>query len=166
MTSSSAAGDGPAQQAEPVPRVLCDARALASQPPLPSGVLWKLAEGGRQLDANVVRLAPGGRIAAHTEARLDVLLLVVAGSGVLGAGPAGSPCPVAEGALVWLPHGSARGITAGDEGLTYLTVHTRRPGLGITARPDDGPARPAPAPAGPDAVPTARNDPVRSEVDP
>ena len=138
MTSSSASDGGSAQQPEPLPQVLCDARALASKPPLPSGVLWKLGESGRQLDANVVRLAPGGRIAAHAEARLDVLLLVVAGAGVLGAGPAEEPRPVGEGALVWLPHGATRSITASEEGLTYLTVHTRRPGLGITARPADG----------------------------
>ncbi|MEW2619128.1 hypothetical protein [Streptomyces sp. NPDC048106] len=140
MTSESAADSGSAKQAEPVPRLLCDARELAAEPPVPSGVLWKLAESGRQLDANVVRIAPGGRIAAHAEARLDVLLLVVAGDGVLGAGAQEEARPVAEGALVWLPRGSTRSISAGERGLTYLTVHGRRPGLGITARPADGPA--------------------------
>ncbi|MFG5717827.1 cupin domain-containing protein [Streptomyces murinus] len=135
MTSESAA-----EQAEPLPELLCDARALAEAPPVPSGVLWKLAGSGRQLDANVVRIAPGGRIAAHAERRLDVLLLVVAGDGVLGAGPADAPRPVAEGALVWLPRGSTRSISAGERGLTYLTVHNRRPGMGITARPADGPS--------------------------
>ncbi|MFR9787521.1 cupin domain-containing protein [Streptomyces sp. MB22_4] len=142
MTSESAAGGGSEEigQAEPVPRMLCDARALAEEPPVPSGVLWKLAESGRQLDANVVRIAPGGRIAAHAEARLDVLLLVVAGDGVLGAGRSQEPRPVGVGALVWLPRGSTRSITAGEQGLTYLTVHTRRPGMAITARPADGPA--------------------------
>ncbi|MFE9472684.1 hypothetical protein ACFYOR_16765 [Streptomyces griseofuscus] len=129
-----------AERAEPLPELLCDARALAEEPPVPSGVLWKLAESGRQLDANVVRIAPGGRIAAHAVGRLDVLLLVVAGGGVLGAGPSDAPRPVAEGALVWLPRGSTRSISAGERGLTYLTVHNRRPGMGITARPADGPS--------------------------
>ncbi|MEU2875849.1 procyclic form-specific polypeptide B-alpha [Streptomyces sp. NPDC007070] len=121
---------------EPEPRVLCDARALAADPPLPGGVLWKLAESGRQLDANLVRLAPGGRVAPHAEPELDVLVFVVAGDGVLGAGTADEPRPLAEGATVWLPHGSTRSITAGPDGLSYLTVHRRRPGLWI--RPHGG----------------------------
>ncbi|WP_439946996.1 cupin domain-containing protein [Streptomyces sp. BBFR109] len=126
----------PEPEPEPEPRVLCDARAVAAHPPLPGGVLWKLAEAGRQLDANLVRLAPGGRVAPHAEPELDVLVFVVAGDGVLGAGTADEPLPLAEGATVWLPHGSTRSITAGPDGLSYLTVHRRRPGLWI--RPHGG----------------------------
>ncbi|MGW4276603.1 cupin domain-containing protein [Streptomyces seoulensis] len=120
----------------PEPRVLCDARALAADPPLPGGVLWKLAEAGRQLDANLVRLAPGGRVAPHAEPDLDVLLFVVGGDGVLGAGAADEPRCLTEGATVWLPHGSTRSIAAGADGLSYLTVHRRRPGMRI--RPHGG----------------------------
>ncbi|MEU8029098.1 hypothetical protein [Streptomyces sp. NPDC049099] len=136
MTSRSAIRTGPAGRTTGDARVLCDARALAEAPPVPGGVLWKLSESGRQLDANVVRLAPGGRITAHTESQLDVMVLVVAGGGVLGAGPADEPEPLAEGALVWLPHGAPRSITAGEAGLTYVTVHQRRPGMRIGTRPD------------------------------
>ncbi|MGW3206308.1 cupin domain-containing protein [Streptomyces sp. NPDC001135] len=136
MTSRSAIDTGPAGRTAADARVLCDTRALAEAPPVPGGVLWKLAESGRQLDANVVRLAPGGRITAHTEQQLDVMVLVVAGDGVLGSGPAGAPEPLAEGALVWLPHGAPRSITAGEAGLTYVTVHQRRPGMRIDTRPD------------------------------
>ncbi|MFH9980181.1 cupin domain-containing protein [Streptomyces sp. NPDC017179] len=137
MTSPSEPGTGPAGHAapepeqEPEPRVLCDARALAATPPVPGGVLWKLDESGRQLDANVVRLAPGTRVAPHRERDLDVLLFVVAGSGVLGAGTGDEPRQLAEGATVWLPHGSTRSLTAGPDGLAYLTVHRRRPGMRI-----------------------------------
>ncbi|NEA51276.1 hypothetical protein G3I35_34630 [Streptomyces sp. SID10815] len=115
---------------------MCDARALASDPPLPGGVLWKLAETGRQLDANLVRLAPGGRVAPHAEPDLDVLLFVVGGDGVLGAGTADEPRRLTEGAAVWLPHGSTRSVAAGADGLSYLTVHRRRPGMRI--RPHGG----------------------------
>ncbi|MFF9314026.1 cupin domain-containing protein [Streptomyces sp. NPDC014748] len=137
-TAGAEYGPDPAHrpEPEPEPRVLCDARALAADPPLPGGVLWKLAEAGRQLDANLVRLAPGGRVAPHAEPELDVLVFVVAGDGVLGAGTADEPLPLAEGATVWLPHGSTRSITAGPDGLSYLTVHRRRPGLWI--RPHGG----------------------------
>ncbi|MEU9478932.1 hypothetical protein [Streptomyces sp. NPDC048191] len=135
MTSPSARGTGPADRSAPEARVLCDTRTLAEAPPAPSGVLWKLAESGRQLDANVVRLAPGDRIVAHTETQLDVMLLVTAGDGLLGAGPADEPQQLAEGALVWLPHGAPRSITAGETGLAYVTVHQRRPGMRIGTRP-------------------------------
>jgi quercetin dioxygenase-like cupin family protein len=96
-----------------------------------TGALWRLAEAGRQLDANLVRRAPGSRIDAHAEPDLDVLLLVVSGSGVLHAGVEQVPHAVGPGELLWLPHGSTRSFTAGEEGLTYLTVHRRRPGMQI-----------------------------------
>ncbi|WP_251095941.1 hypothetical protein [Streptomyces sp. Caat 7-52] len=140
MTSPSATDPGSAGRPATEPRVLCETRALAEAPPVPAGVLWKLAESGRQLDANVVRLGPGGRVSSHTEAQLDVLVLVVAGDGVLGKGPADTAEPIAEGALVWLPHGAPRSITAGESGLTYLTVHNRRPGMRIGTRPGAAPA--------------------------
>ncbi|WBO62385.1 hypothetical protein [Streptomyces camelliae] len=131
MTSPSARNIGPAGTTAAEPRVLCDTRTLAETPALPGGVLWKLAESARQLDANVVRIAPGDRITTHTETQLDVLVLVMAGDGALGAGPAGTPLPLTEGALVWLPRGATRSISAGAAGLTYLTVHQRRPGMQI-----------------------------------
>lgn len=41
----------------PLPRLLCDtAELLSLGGDAPAGALWKLAEPGRQLDANVVRL--------------------------------------------------------------------------------------------------------------
>jgi quercetin dioxygenase-like cupin family protein len=98
-------------------------------------VLWKLADSGRQLDANLVRLRPDERIARHTETDLDVLLLGGAGDGLVGTGAADEPQRVAEGGLLWLPRGTTRSITAGPGGLTYLTVHPRRPGMTIGRRP-------------------------------
>ncbi|MBC3843472.1 hypothetical protein GXW82_34500 [Streptacidiphilus sp. 4-A2] len=103
------------------------------------GALWRLAEAGRQLDANLIRLAPGAQVAEHAEGTLDVLLVVVAGSGELGGGPLGvgrpgeatDRAPLAPGTLVWLPRLSHRSLYAGPEGLVYLTAHQRRPGLSI-----------------------------------
>ncbi|MFF4249599.1 hypothetical protein ACFY1L_00100 [Streptomyces sp. NPDC001663] len=114
----------------PTPRILCDADALSADPSA-AGVLWKLTESGRQLDANLVRLTPGCHVAPHAEPDLDVLLLVVSGEGVLGAGPGDEPRPLTTGTLLWLPHGSTRSITSGGDGLAYLTVHVRRPGMQI-----------------------------------
>jgi quercetin dioxygenase-like cupin family protein len=107
-----------------------------------SGALWKLAESGRQLDANLVHLPAGRGVHTHTEPELDVLLLVVAGAGTLET-PEGAKA-LAQGSLVWLPCGSVRSITAHSEGLSYLTVHRRRPGMQIRSRPPwDGASPPA-----------------------
>ncbi|WP_016905277.1 hypothetical protein [Streptomyces xiaopingdaonensis] len=114
-------------------RLLCDVHAAASTPEA-SGILWKLAEPGRQLDANLVRLSAGEHIGTHAEPDLDVLILIVTGGGVMHT-PEGE-LPLTGGALTWLPHGSTRSITAGLDGLTYVTVHRRRPGMQIRPHPD------------------------------
>ncbi|MEU8224167.1 hypothetical protein [Kribbella sp. NPDC048915] len=113
-------------------RVLADLNELIADPRVPSGARWRLAEPGRQLDANLVHLPAGQRVETHTELDLDVLLVVVDGSGIIGT-PDGSQ-EFAAGNIVWLPHGSTRSVTAGGDGLSYLTVHRRRPGLQIKAR--------------------------------
>ncbi|WP_055695496.1 hypothetical protein, partial [Streptomyces prasinopilosus] len=123
----------------PLPRVLCDTAALAALADAPAGALWRLAESGRQLDANVVRIPPGRQVDTHREPDLDVLLLVLAGEGSLTA-PDGTR-PLRAGVLTWLPHGSTRSLAAGGQGLTYLTVHRRRPGMRIG--PPDTVAPPA-----------------------
>jgi hypothetical protein len=112
--------------------MLCDVRSLTGELPQSAGVLWKLAESGRQLDANLVRLPAGEHIGTHAEPDLDVLILVVTGDGVMDT-PEGI-LPLAEGVLLWLPHGSTRSITAGRQGLAYVTVHRRRPGMQIRRR--------------------------------
>lgn len=122
-----------------LPRVLCDAFTVAAEVSGPgvgdrAGAVWRLAESGRQLDANLVRLPPDERVALHVEPDLDVLLLVVTGAGALATDE--GERQVDAGALVWLPHGARRGVAAGPDGLVYLTVHRRRPGMRIRSRPD------------------------------
>ncbi|MFF8267155.1 hypothetical protein ACF059_07145 [Streptomyces sp. NPDC016562] len=95
------------------------------------GALWRLSEPGRGLDANVVHLPAGARVDEHVEEAVDVLLVVVAGSGVLGPGPDATGSALTPGVIVWLPRAAPRSLRAGDQGLTYLTVHTRRPALDI-----------------------------------
>ncbi|AQS71303.1 hypothetical protein [Streptomyces pactum] len=124
-------GGSPAPAADPpLPRILCDTADLVSGGgDAPAGALWKLAEPGRQLDANVVRLPPAGRVDTHTEPDLDVLLLVLHGEAALVR--TDGERPLHAGVLTWLPHGSTRGVVAGPDGVTYLTVHRRRPGMRI-----------------------------------
>ncbi|MEU9351342.1 AraC family ligand binding domain-containing protein [Streptomyces griseoloalbus] len=116
----------------PLPRILYDTAAPAALDGPSAGALWRLAEPGRQLDANVVRLPPGHRVDTHREPDLDVLLHVLEGSGILTG--ADGPHPLPAGTLTWLPHGSTRSLAAGPEGMTYLTVHRRRPGMRIHRR--------------------------------
>lgn len=122
--------------------------ALSASDPAKGGAVWRLAEVGRELDANLVRLLPGERVGEHREDTLDVLLLVVDGTGTAGPGAAGPEKPselaLTPGTVLWLPRGSTRALAAGPEGLAYLTVHRRRPGMSV------GGTRPlaAPDPAG------------------
>jgi quercetin dioxygenase-like cupin family protein len=114
-------------------RIPGDVHQLVDDALVPAGARWTLSEPGRQLDPNLIHLPAGQRVDTHTEPDLDVVLVVVAGAGAVGT-PDG-PRPLAEGNLVWLPHGSTRSITAGKDGLSYLTVHRRRPGRQIGRRP-------------------------------
>ncbi|MCB5167508.1 hypothetical protein LG634_22095 [Streptomyces bambusae] len=105
-----------------------------------SGALWRLRGADRQLDANLVRHLPGARVAAHTEGDLDVMLVVVAGSGVLTLD--GTAHPLDPGFLGLLPRGASRALESGPDGLSVLTVHRRRRGMSI-GRPASGePAAP------------------------
>ncbi|GEE01192.1 cupin [Gordonia spumicola] len=89
-----------------------------------NAVAWKLEEVPRGLDSNVIRLPAGGSIGEHVGGEVDVLVHVIAGSGRIGSGDI--DMPVTAGDLLWLPRQSHRSITAGDDGLDYLTVHTHR----------------------------------------
>lgn len=117
--------------------VLAD--ALAQAGPDGRGALWQLAEQGRELDANLVRLPPDAEVGEHQEDTLDVLLVVLAGSGVVVTGE--TALPLAPTTVTWLPRTSRRAVQAGPGGLAYLTVHRRRPGLTIAPAPPGTVAR-------------------------
>ncbi|MEU5835634.1 hypothetical protein ABZ820_18435 [Streptomyces diacarni] len=136
------ADTGPHPSNVPVPMPLCDVVALAAEEDAGAGAVWRLTEPGRQLDANLVHVPAGRHIETHVEPDLDVLLLVVRGSGTLGT--AQDPRPLREGGLIWLPHGSSRSVTAGEDGMSYLTVHRRRPGMRIRRHAGDSSSGTAP----------------------
>ncbi|MCE3556075.1 cupin domain-containing protein [Pseudonocardia sp. RS11V-5] len=106
---------------------------LADHTALAPGVSWRLAEPGRQLDANVLNLAAGHIIETHAEPDLDVLVVVLSGTGCVETD--GATLTLTAGELLWLPRGSTRKLAAGAHGLAYLTVHRRRPGLQIRSGP-------------------------------
>jgi quercetin dioxygenase-like cupin family protein len=121
-------------ETKPAPGVLAQVADLIGRTPVGQrGALWRLGADRRQLDANVIRLPAGTEVQPHVEADLDVLLYVVDGGGHLSVDGGGRQTTLAPGALVWLPRGTCRALYAGAAGLTYLTVHTRRPGLTVSA---------------------------------
>ncbi|MGH3282754.1 MAG: DUF2249 domain-containing protein [Trebonia sp.] len=118
----------------PLPRTLADTTALAAEADA-TGVIWKLEMRERDLDSNVIALAPGATINAHAGPDIDVLIHVIAGSGELSTER--DTVPLRAGSLAWLPRRSRRQFTAGPDGLRYLTVHQRRKALTLlTTAPD------------------------------
>ena len=92
------------------------------------GVHWTLDHDG-DLNANLVRLDPDHAMAEHTNREVDVLLVVLAGSGHVALGT--RTVPLHPHVVAHAPKGLARTVQAGAQGLTYLTVHRRRGGLTI-----------------------------------
>jgi len=124
----------------PLPRILTDTAATsAAESDDPAGVPWKLRMRERDLDSNIVSLAPEGQIGAHAGPDVDVLICVLAGSGELTTEL--DILRLTPGALVWLPRRSRRQFAAGPSGLRYLTVHQRRQALTL-ATPPHRPAAP------------------------
>lgn len=113
----------------PLPRILINTADLGADTDDAdaSGAIWKLQPRDRDLDSNIIALAPGGSIDAHAGPDLDVLIHVLAGGGSLGTED--GEVDLQPGALLWLPRRSRRQFTAGPDGLRYLTVHQRRQAL-------------------------------------
>ena len=67
-----------------LPRILADTTAIAGHAaPDATGAAWKLQMRERDLDSNIIALAPGSTIDAHNGPDLDVLIHVLGGSGQL-----------------------------------------------------------------------------------
>ncbi len=92
------------------------------------GAVWSLPHGG-DLDANLVRLAPNAAIGEHVNSEVDVLVYVQSGTGVISVN--GSDRQVAPDHLALIPRMAGRSVTAGPDGITYLSVHRRRGPLRI-----------------------------------
>jgi mannose-6-phosphate isomerase-like protein (cupin superfamily) len=94
------------------------------------GTLWSMASA--DLNANLLAWPPGGRVGEHRNDERDVLLVVVGGVGTLVSD--GRPLELRAPQLVLVPRGAERAITAGPEGLRYVSAHLRREGL-VKLRP-------------------------------
>jgi quercetin dioxygenase-like cupin family protein len=111
-------------------------RLTREKPPAGSGdvaVLPDAAEAGRwaiaseDLNATLVSWAPRQGVAAHRNEERDVLIVAVAGNGELVVDD--RRIALHAPAAVLIPRGATRAITAGQDGLRYLSVHRRRSGL-------------------------------------
>lgn len=94
-----------------------------------NGVHWSLSADG-DLNANLAHLDPGAEVAAHGNDEVDVLFVVLAGSGHLVSDT--RTVPLHRGVAAHVAKGATRSLHASDDGLTYLTVHRRRSPLNIT----------------------------------
>lgn len=95
------------------------------------GAVWSLPHGG-DLDANLIRLDSLGEIGAHVNNEVDVLMVVRSGGGTVTIDS--ERVPISSGHLAWIPRGSNRSIAAGNDGISYLSVHRRRGPLTIAQR--------------------------------
>jgi uncharacterized protein (DUF2249 family)/quercetin dioxygenase-like cupin family protein len=114
----------------PLPRLLTNTTDIEAVDNDSTGAVWKLEVRDRDLDSNVIALAPDSGIDAHAGANVDVLIHVLSGSGRLTTEH--GMIDLVPGALLWLPKRSRRQFSAGAEGLRYLTVHQKREILPLT----------------------------------
>ena len=86
------------------------------------GPIW--AHGGEDLNANLIRLRAGEGVAAHVNGEVEVLLVGIAGGGIVEVN--GRRHELGAGHALVIPKGALRATEAGDNGFAYLTCHTRR----------------------------------------
>ena len=88
-----------------------------------AGVIWTL-EAGIELNANLVRFGMGGGVEEHVNDEVEVIVLGIAGSGVVRV--EGEEHPVSNGTLTFVPRGIRRSIRSLSDDFAYLSVHRRR----------------------------------------
>ena len=99
--------------------------------PTGTGPLWGMAS--TDLNATLLVWPPGHAVAEHVNDELDVLLVTLAGHGHVVIG--GATHDLAAGSAILVPRGTRRAITAGDDGVRYLSIHRRRGPLQIQPAP-------------------------------
>lgn len=125
MTASNPNDEKPSTEEEPT---VVDLRSATGS----GGAVWSLAHGG-DLDANLVRLDADAVVGSHVNDEVDVLMVVQAGGGQMII--EGVANQVGPDHLLLVPRGTSREVTAGADGITYLSVHRRRSPMGIGKRP-------------------------------
>ncbi|MET9962214.1 hypothetical protein ABZ128_24690 [Streptomyces sp. NPDC006326] len=119
--------------------VLTDLDAVtAAAAPEASDAPGRLTGSRSGLDSRLIRLGPGASRTEGFEAGPDVLIVVLQGAGTLDTRD--GPRQLQAHTAAWLPQAPPRALTAGPDGMTYLSTHPR-PGTGHpegTASPEGG----------------------------
>jgi mannose-6-phosphate isomerase-like protein (cupin superfamily) len=95
------------------------------------GPLWGMAS--TDLNATLLAWPPRHAVAEHVNDELDVLLVTLAGHGHVVID--GTAHDLTAGSAILIPRGTRRAITAGDDGVRYLSIHRRRGPLQIQPAP-------------------------------
>jgi mannose-6-phosphate isomerase-like protein (cupin superfamily) len=90
-----------------------------------AGPIW--TDQSEDLNVNLLILARDDGIGGHVNAEVDVLLVGVAGTGVVEVDDI--ECSVGPGQVLLIPKGSHRAIRSSGDHFAYLTCHRRRAGL-------------------------------------
>jgi quercetin dioxygenase-like cupin family protein len=87
-----------------------------------TGALWGMASA--ELNATLLAWPPGQGLVEQAATDLDVLVIVLEGGGT--ATVDGEEHELVRGSALLVERGRTRTITAGADGLRYLSVHRRR----------------------------------------
>jgi quercetin dioxygenase-like cupin family protein len=98
-----------------------DVLAMSSGP----GPVWTLTSD--DLNVNLLWFRAGGGVPSHVNNEVDVLVIVVAGEGMIEIDGAGQT--IRAGQVCLIPKGAIRGIRSGSGEFAYLTAHRRRRAL-------------------------------------
>lgn len=95
-----------------------------------SGPVWGIES--EDLNATILEWPAGHQAAEHVNAERDVLMVGLAGSAEVKIGVERRTLRAGEALIV--PKGESRRLTAGSDGVRYLSAHLRRPPLQIAPR--------------------------------
>jgi quercetin dioxygenase-like cupin family protein len=102
----------------------------ATHPPI-GGPTW--GAESEELNATILEWRPDQGTPEHVNDERDVLVVVLAGSAELAIGDRRETLRGGEALII--PKGERRRITAGSDGVRYLSAHRRRPPLQISPSP-------------------------------
>jgi len=106
--------------------ILIDAQLFASETAArDGGVLWGWAS--EDLNCTLLSWPRGGGVASHISSEVDVVMLVLEGSGEVIDD--GEVFTLAAPRALLIPKGRERAIKSTSERFTYLSVHKKRRGL-------------------------------------
>lgn len=106
---------------------MTDDAAIDLLRPAGTGPLW--GAGSADLNATLLAWPAGHRMVEHTNTELDVLIVVLDGSGVATVDQRDHA--LSAGHALLIEKGSSRSIRAGAGGIRYLSVHRRREPLQV-----------------------------------